>query len=223
MKLLPSQAAEVFFMLSNSGLNPTEFSWQEVPSAYAEKLPAQKLVHGPSGFYFLFDRREGYEFPFRSRCSPGKDTIIMSTESSSWANQKETVKQWVSYLKREVETPDVWGQVLQEANAFGDDSEATNTLFTADEKRSIVAAINEIRQYLLTAHKLDPELVESRLEYLLEASNRLGRKDWKAVLMSVVMSMGMDAAISSDSMREIVRFVITALGQIMTHPPLMLP
>jgi hypothetical protein len=87
-------------------------------------------------------------------------------------------------LKREIESPDLWGAISLEAEILESAASAgtSNAPFTIGEKAYIVQGINEIKQYLLTAHKLDPELdpelVESRLNYLVESSEREGRKDW---------------------------------------------
>jgi hypothetical protein len=73
----------------------------------------------------------------------------------------------------------------------------------------------------LTAHKLDPELVESRLNYLIESSERVGRKDWLNLLISVLVSIVISAALPPEATRELFRFVGTVLRQIINMPLLL--
>jgi hypothetical protein len=66
----------------------------------------------------------------------------------------------------------------------------------------------------LTAHKLDPELVESRLNYL-------GRKDWINLLISVLIGIVITSALPPEATRELFRFVGTVLRQIISTPLLL--
>jgi hypothetical protein len=86
----------------------------------------------------------------------------------------------------------------------------------------VLSGLSEIKQYLLTAHKLDPELVEARLNYLIEAAERVGRKDWINLLLSVLVGIVIQAALPPESIRELLRFVGTVLSQILRHQ-LLLP
>ena len=94
-------------------------------------------------------------------------------------------------------------QVLESAAS----TDTSNAPFTDEEKAYIVEGINEIKQYLLTAHKLDPELVESRLNYLIESWERVGRKDWINLLISVLVGIVISAALPPEATRELFRFV----------------
>ena len=122
-----------------------------------------------------------------------------------------------------MESPDLWTAISQESDLLeATSSDEANTLFTADEKAYVLIGINEIKKYLLTAHKVDPELVESRLNYLAEASDRVGRKDWINLLLSVLVGIVIQAALPQDATHELFRFVGMVLRQILRHP-LLLP
>lgn len=90
-----------------------------------------------------------------------------------------------------------------------------NTPFTADEKTYVISGLNEIKEHLLTAHKLDPELVEGHIKYLVESSDRLGRKDWKNLLLATIVSVVMSGALPSESVREVFMFIGTVLREIL--------
>lgn len=123
-------------------------------------------------------------------------------------------------MRREAESPDLWGSISKEAQILESaaSSDTSNASFTAEEKTYVVQGINEIKQYLLTAHKLDPELVESRLNYLVESSERVGRKDWINLLISVLIGIVINAALPPEATRELFRFVGTVLRQIIDTP-----
>jgi hypothetical protein len=71
--------------------------------------------------------------------------------------------------------------------------------------------------------KLDPELVEGRINYLMAASERLGRKDWKNLLLATLISIVVSAALPPEVVRELFIFVGSVLRQILETPLLLQP
>jgi len=127
-------------------------------------------------------------------------------------------------LKREIDAPDLWNSISQGTDLIDSAaSDTPNTPFTPDEKKYILSGLNEIKQYFLTAHKLDSELVEGRINYLIEASERLGRKDWKNLLLATLISIIVSAAFPPEMVRELFIFVGTVLRQILETPLLLQP
>ncbi len=211
--LLKSQAAEVFNILKSKDLEPSDFKWEDVTTGLSASK-VSRLVH-KSGYYFTFANAESN---FNSIYSPGHETLADSSASGTWTSQLEIFKNWVSYLKREIETPDVWGAISSGANLVDTaSSETSNEPFTSEQKRYVAIGLDEIKQYLLTAHKLDPELVEGQINYLRESSERMGRKDWINVLISVLVGFILNATVTPDSARDIFRFVGTVLKDILQH------
>lgn len=215
---LKSQANEVFESITTAGLEPSAFEWRDITGHQSGQTVSQ-LVHKASGYYFTFDNVTA----FYSKWSPGAEKLIESEGSSAWGSQLTLVRKWLAYLKRETESPDLWGAISGEAKILESAASAdtSNVPFSAEEKAYMLNGLNEIKQYLLTAHRLDPELVESRLNYLIESSERLGRKDWLNLLVSVLVSIVINAALPPEATRELFRFVGTALRQII-HTPLLL-
>lgn len=203
---------------------PGEFEWMEITSprySTNRTITVPKLVHF-SGYYYIFDN---YGRQFVSQGSPDVETVKSEdyVEHESWDQQAENFSDWLTYLRREVESPDLWSSVTQEseilnASNLGD----LNTSFTREEKNYIREGIDEIKQYLLTAHKLDPKLVESRLNYLAEASDRVGRKDWINLLLSVLVGIVVAAALPPETTREVFRFVGQVLHNVLQQPLLLM-
>lgn len=217
--LLKSQANQVFEAIKNAGLEPSDFEWQDAESFYSASV-VSRLIHKPSGYFFSFDNED----EFRSQWSPAEQTKWDLGTDSSWTSQLDWFVHWLTYLRREIESPDLWGAISSGAQVLESAASAdtSNAPFTNEEKAYIVEGINEIKQYLLTAHNLDPELVESRLNYLVESSERVGKKDWLNLLISVLVTIVINAALPPEATRELFRFVGTVLRQIINQP-LLLP
>jgi thioester reductase-like protein len=220
--LLRSQANSVFDEIIKQGLNPGEFQWVDVESPYnGDSVIVSKLEH-QSEYYYIFDNDEG---EFYSQWSP-HDEVVKSdeyVEHKNWGEQFSSFQLWLEYLKREIESPDLWNAIAQESEIIdATTSGDSNTQFTKEEKAYIFSGIEEIKQYLLTAHKLDPELVESRLNYLAEASERVGRKDWINLLLSVLIGIVVAAALPPETTREIFRFVGQVLHNVLQRQLLLM-
>ncbi len=217
--LLRSQANKIFQAINNAGFEPSDFEWQDAQSLYSGR-EVSRLVHKPSGYSFSFDNSD----EFRSEWSPADQTEWDVGNDYSWTSQLDWFVHWLTYLRRETESPDLWGAISSGSQVFESaaSSDTSNAPFAAEEMAYIVQGINEIKQYLLTTHKLDPELVESRLKYLVESSERVGRKDWINLLISVLVGIVISAALPPEATRELFRFVGTVLRQIINQP-LLLP
>ncbi|HCJ66035.1 MAG TPA: hypothetical protein DHV62_01585, partial [Elusimicrobia bacterium] len=110
--ILKSQANEIFEEIQRRGLDPSQFQWEERDSElHGGGLLVSALIHRPTQYYFIFDRR--YEERYTVR-SPGRDTGIDKREVSSWVGQRQHVLEWLNCLKREIEAPDLWGAISQE-------------------------------------------------------------------------------------------------------------
>jgi hypothetical protein len=218
--LLQSQANQVLEALKAANWNATDFRWETVKSEHHSGKDASRLTHLASNFYFTFDNGGD---AFFSEWSPGNETPVTKIQSGNWNNQLEHFTQWLSYLRREVESPDLWAAISGEAEIIdAAASDESNVPFTEEEKSYILSGLSEIKQYLLTAHKLDPELVEARLNYLTLAADRVGRKDWINLLLSVLVNIVIQAALPPDATRDLFRFVGSVLSRILKHQ-LLLP
>ena len=97
---------------------------------------------------------------------------------------------WLLRVKREVETPDLWeknarGRRLLERSTSSD---VEDVPFTAAELNLIASRLDQILEEVVTTHGVQKEqarVLEERLEYLKQASRRLGRKDWILVAVGV--------------------------------------
>lgn len=117
-----------------------------------------------------------------------------------------------------MEAPDLWGSLAQERELLGSEpAEAVNTPFNADERSQIKRAIDEIRVYITTTYSLTDEplrRVNAKLDYLIDASTRLGRIDWKNLFVGALFSLALQQlSPTGPGLREL---VVTA-GHLLRH------
>lgn len=193
-RLLQSQKNEVFAKITAAGLDPLDFNFEEQRKeerAFAgrtEILLAHRLVHTPSEYAFRFGENwVSY--------SPGAEAIEELTENLNWAQKMWAVERWLTYLKREINAPDLWASLAQERELLGTEPVgAVNAPFNAEEQAQIKLAIDEIRVYITSTYSLASEplaKVNRKLDYLIDASTRLGRIDWKNIFVGALLSLAL--------------------------------
>src|SRR5215210_1553415 len=149
LDLMKSQTNQVFELIRESGLDPTEFEWEKHESAWDTFLKIPILIHKSSGYYMTFDSKGDLRF---SQFSPGRDEWTQAVETRSWFGQTKSIRKWLQYLKRETESPDLWNAISQEKNLIdaAASSDTSNTFFAIDEREYISAALAEIKKYILS-------------------------------------------------------------------------
>lgn len=212
VNLLKSQSNKIYLTLVEAGWDVSTFEWSGIKSPnFAPRLSAI-LKHKTSKYYFIFDNHGEFHCQF----SPDVEKLKYNGKVGNWSGQVQRFKDWLGFLSREVNTPDLWSELPNDSKLIGstlDDSD--NSKFTAREKKLVLKGLEEIKQYLLDAHKLDPELVEGQLKYLIDSANRLGRKDWKNILISTIFSIIIQGGIAGHSAQEIFHFVWTVLSSVL--------
>lgn len=210
--LLKSQSNEVYLALAKKGFKASDFEWEEVDSLNYAKRKSALLRHTSSDYYFVFDNHGKFYYQF----SPDEQNFFRHGQRDSWIGLMSAFNDWVDYLAREVNAPDLWAELPSETELIeSTSSENDNSKFNEEESKLIVKGMEEIKQYLLTAHKLDPELIEGQLKYLVESSERLGRKDWKNALIAVLFSIIIEGGIAGHGAQEIFQFVWTILQTVL--------
>jgi hypothetical protein len=152
-----------------------------------------------------------------SEFSPGEAEPIQRASHENWSAQLRTVGRWLTYLQREHETPDYWNLVAEEGDLLGASAGVENTPFTTQEQVQVRTALRELPAYLQQSQELAPNqlaALEARLDYLVEASSRLGRRDWLNILLGSIVSFALQEAVTSEVAKEIVQFVARSLGGI---------
>ncbi len=211
-ELLRSQKAQIFEEIVEVGLSPTDFKWEDIASNVLKQTEIERLIHIPTDSYFEFDFTTGNGE--LNIFSPAKERVRQKTITESWNYQLILVIDWIHAVKREHETPDLWEAIREESVLITAPSFEENEPFSADEQNLIRDKLDEFGKYLIEVHSVGPE-VKNRLDYLANASTRIGRKDWFLLLNGMLLNIVLQFALSSEVARELFRFAAQLLGQLL--------
>jgi hypothetical protein len=231
VSLLPSQRNDVLLAIQAAGLDPADFEWRthtKVTGAGRtranETIPV--LWFQKSKYFFAFEYPTGGS-GHAARFSPGEEHLTDHRGATTWINQLRLVDHWLEYLKREVTAPDLWGAVAEGSTllqgATGSASE--NTPFTSSERERIAASLRELKDYAIATYQLTTDQtasLEGRIQYLIEASGRLSRKDWINAAVGALMGFVMTAALQGDQARDFILMTGRALNWLFQNVPLLL-
>ena len=215
--IMKSQKNQIFQLIKDTKLNPSEFEWIECNSEMVPDLRVSKLIHRPTGFYCMFDLRS---ISLWTEYSPGHEATIERKESYSWGSQLVHVQIWLVSLSRELKAPDLWGAISQETKLAeaASSPDMTNEPFTLEEQKYISTQLSEIKKYLIETQSLSrkhAEFVGKRFDYLEKAGKRLGRQDWITALIGILFTIVVQIGLDSNAARELFRFVADNLRQLL--------
>ena len=155
----------------------------------------------------------------KSRISDWYDFGPIRAYFERWLN--ESVK---LHLEEQV-MPDLWNQL--EPGKTGADlllHDLDNSPFTEHEhsrvQESLLRVLREVRSHnVLTSEQI--ELLEERLEYLIESSARLGRKDWLICVLGAVFGLVLQAGLTGEAGRYVSKIVWQAVEWAASQPVLL--
>ena len=140
----------------------------------------------------------------------------------------EWAQQYIEIQAEEEEdkiVPDLWAELDLPSDSVVDSQNIQNTMFSSEEQRRIAETLKEFeeevqRREILSAEQV--KLLHERVEYLVESSKRLGRKDWLAAAAGALIGFTFQAGLTSDVAIQIIHLSGEALRWI-AHTPLLLP
>ena len=219
--LLQSQKNKVAELFIAAGLPRSAFTWLSYRTR--SDLLVSRLEHSGSRFFYLFDYRwnseQEIEFPV-AEYSPGDSDRTVVAWLPGWAEHAEHLDAWVTNLRRELEAPDLWSAGKELASEIADIER--NDPFTASERELISESIRSLRRRVDETFELtttQAEIVAARLTYLEAAAGRVGRFDWRGLVVSVIWGVAWDMAFNPEQTRQLVGFFIDAFGGLIQALP----
>jgi hypothetical protein len=205
---------QVFRAIEAAGLGPEGFVWDN-------SADDSCLRHRPSGAYFVFGGVAGSYF---ARYAAGDDTFE-ERPAHTWEGHMRHVEQWLQAVRRDTETPDLWSELrrqpsLTELLGGASDEALENTPFTPDERDEVARQLKQFREYVKATCALsDAQLVDfdSTLDYLVEATSRLSRKDWLLASLGGMFGYLFSVALPPDVARHIVQTLVSTIGAFFGH------
>jgi hypothetical protein len=218
--LMTSQKNSVLECIKHTTLDPFNFRWSKVTSQHTiadgKYARVSKLSYINTDYYFIFDLIKGQHYCL---FSPGQEKLHDSQYPGSWFFVLEYIKKWLEYIEREIRQPDLWDELAKHKISYDGNiaKETTNEPFSVSQAQQITGGIEKIRIYLVNEFKDDynsKELINEKLDYLVDATKRQGRKDWFHTCIGVFVSMATALAMSPEQTNNIWMILKTAVSGI---------
>jgi hypothetical protein len=181
-------------------------------SFYDHGLP-WRVTHMPSGAYLLIGGRPGVH----ELAGVVGDGPLMKWTLFTWPSVLVKVKDWAWMVKRDVDTPDLWDEVRRRQGVLTGTiyENSDNSPFTAAELANIADKVQQIKEFVKTQPISEARMLSAaaKLDYVVEASRRLGRKDWAIIFGGAIVS-----TIVADLLpREVMGDILTMAAQVLGH------
>ena len=214
MGLQKPKRNDVYKAIEGVGLDPRDFDLDDVGAEVGIK-------HRWSESYFIVGGGPGH---YKGTYVVG-DAPEWPYEVYSWQALIPRIERWLGDVKRDLETPDLWAELRRDAELLGAASggPAENTPFTPDEQEEIAGQLQALRDHVRRTYSLsEPQLrlLDEKLDYLVEATRRLGRTDWRAVFVGVMCTFVLSAALPPQSAPHILLTLLHGIGHLYGFPQL---
>lgn len=214
---------KVYEAIAESGLDPAE----------CELVLAddKALITHESGSTFEFERdyRRMRDPIFRFKVNAAvADSSVRNffTPCTIWDISK-SIREWADEVKLIVDMPDRWAESRRSREFITSIQRqySANAPFTQDEQEQIEARVQEIKKQLEQQFELSSEqmtLIDEKLEEAVEASTRMGRKDWLIYSLGTITALIITATVTAGVGEHIFAMVIHGLAHLFTggnEPP----
>ena len=129
---------------------------------------------------------------------------------------------WGQLVQGELNTPDPWEALpgLAATTDIAIARDVPNNEFSYRETERLAKGLDEIRRLLLDAvgnSREQAALIDGQMQSLLEASKRMGRKDWANLAIGALVTLGLQLALPPEIVKqafEILKQTLTGLVQL---------
>jgi hypothetical protein len=209
--------------IQRSGLDPQQFIFEEFERSGS--IPRHSTVKhrwSPSRFDIDDDRNRGhgYKYEIKSIIAGGQEH---SSSAEYWWTLLSQVRRWSRSVKTDIKTPDLWAELEGEAGLLRAASEdvSENTPFTSEEQKEIATRLSAWAAHAQRTHSLSSAQMQSlqmKLDYLVDASRRFGRKDWLNLCAGTIVAYIFTASLPPDAAREMFLGMLRAVGHLYGLP-----
>jgi hypothetical protein len=188
------------------GLDPTEFDRDNQDTE-------ARIKHRWSDSYFAIRRQSGY---YVGESVVG-DGLTWPYQPRSWQAVMRQFETWLSEVKRDLETPDLWAELHSQARLLkiGSGDLAENTPFTPAEREEMASQLGEVANNIKTGYSLsEPQMrvLNEKVDYLVDAAGRLGRTDWRGVFIATALSFVFSVSLPPETARHIFFTLLQAIA-----------
>lgn len=242
MKLILKKHRNALYgLISRVGLDPQLFSLTEQPTEQGESLRLE--LSGTPLYFEVTAILSGTERLFRYRYATFKlaypEPVISSLEKKAWGSF-ETIeygvldwlplhvgnyRKYMAEVEEERVTPDLWSGLNSQPSPPSALSALQNTPFSQQEQARINDALHEFFDEVKSRAILTPDqlnLLQEQVNYLVEASKRVGRKDWLTMTAGALIGYTLQAGLTTETATQVIRLAGEAIQWIARTPLLLL-
>jgi hypothetical protein len=209
--LTKRQRNALYTTIANAGLDPRQCELGDVVHLGGDQTI---ILHRPSDSHFLVT----YDKATNWYTTGGKagDEILEGVSTPEWAAVTRSAGDWTRLVREFTDSPDLWAELRREQEILSGAEYArmSNAPFTAGEQLRIAEQLREVKSNLVEQYSLSGERlsrVEAKLDEVVEASHRLGRKDWLNIFLGVMLTVIVTAILPPDAVQHIIANVIHGL------------
>lgn len=213
--------------ISKSGLDPSWFQSTEVKPPFWERLRAKSIgvstppvfiievANSPVRFYIKHSIANFDLFHYKSTgFSP-------TLSKKKWSEEpkfiEDILKIFDTWLKREAKSyieekqlPDLWAQLdIYKSFITNSTIPVENApKFTEEEKENLRRSVHEFRRQVIENFQPSPDQMESinsQLDYLASAVDRLNRFDWRGLAISTLIGIALNLSVDTERGRLLFR------------------
>jgi len=209
--LMKGQKNDLLMEIKRTELDPLNFEWKRLGDNKKNRGILDSFTYKGTDYFFAVNIPSEH---FVIAYSPGHTILQERVARYDWESVVYTFRDWLSYLSREISQPDLWEELegLKENASFEYEFEyeTENGMqqFTYQQVVQIEKGINEIREYLLEQVDGKTDEINHKLDYLIDASKRMGRTDWKNVFFGALVNLAINTGLD-----EMQRQAVVALFQ----------
>ena len=220
------QCIELFRAVEKSGLDPRECElrnlvnkrWTRIIHTEARNhidIACVSTVKAEPKYRILFDHSALYLF-----------WVNIADQAVGWLELLSSVTEWASQLA----TRSIWKELaVNYGIPSASRASADNTPFTAPEREDIGKRLRQIPAQVKERFDLTDEQeshIEQKMDELIEASQRVGRKDWLVMVYGAAFSLIAADEVPPHVVQSIVSMIITGLAHFFGFggpPPIISP
>jgi hypothetical protein len=198
MRLLLSQKNDLFDYIETIGLSPNLFEFNEPKSMDSGKTII-RFKNSPFHCAFFMHPDKNVVI---ITCSPSEDLYEKQDWiDTAWPSLKLKITGWLRYLQREIQQVDKWARLAQEVSRINIPSNDDNDKFTASEYAEIKIKMSRFKSELkyIDLTPLQIEILEQKIDYLMDKAETLGKFDWKSLFIGTIISIIIQLGVTPDN------------------------
>jgi len=156
-------------------------------------------------------------------------------EANDFEGVNKAFKEWLSEhaqkyfddraeLEEDQALPDLWAELDLPSSSTAEPQVLQNIPFSPEEQKRIADALNKLVGEVQSNGFVNEEqikLLHERIEYLIEASRRLGRRDWLMAAAGALIELTIEAGLKTEAAKQFLKLASETLRCITHYPPLL--